>query len=250
MTIAFYADAQPIWNTQHHIQNALSNIDPPKSVQRDVKRYLPLSVDVYQDPNNQVPLEQSGFSLVDRTLVRPGVRGYKTALYRDERNPKKFVYVFAGTDDKVGDIIANVAQGTGFYSRQYDEALADAKFFVKKYGEGNVHFVGHSLGGGLAAHAALSTNERATTFNASGLHRNSAVRGGYSLTNTKRFINAIRMTGDALSTIQDSKGTISGPRMPDGNGRYYWIRNPNYNTPLFSTIEAHSASYILKHLPW
>jgi hypothetical protein len=52
---------------------------------------------------------------------------------------------------------------------QYEQALDLADKVVAKAGKAEVVFVGHSLGGGLAAFAALATKRHAYTFNAAGL---------------------------------------------------------------------------------
>ena len=52
---------------------------------------------------------------------------------------------------------------------------------VHDFTGGNVHFVGHSLGGGLAAASAITTGGSATVFNAAGVHSNTV--GGLSFDN-------------------------------------------------------------------
>src|SRR3546814_2651561 len=54
-------------------------------------------------------------------------------------------------------------------TQQYNQAVALAKEAEVAFGDGNVVFTGHSLGGGLASAAALSVDASAVTFNAAGL---------------------------------------------------------------------------------
>ena len=71
---------------------------------------------------------------------------------------------------------------------------------------GNVIFVGHSLGGGLASAAAYATNGRAVTFNAAGLHfRNRPAGANPSIT-------AHYVSGDALTSLQ--RAAIFLPNAP------------------------------------
>lgn len=90
---------------------------------------------------------------------------------------------------------ANAMQALGFKTYQYERALqiADA---AHAYSGGNVIFVGHSLGGGLASAAAHRTGGRAITFNASGLSYR--YRG-----NRNPSIHAEFAGGDILSLSQD-----------------------------------------------
>lgn len=64
----------------------------------------------------------------------------------------------------------NIAQGVTGNSSQYTYATALAKSLQTYIGTGQIDMVGHSLGGGLAASAALATGENAVTFNAAGVY--------------------------------------------------------------------------------
>lgn len=75
---------------------------------------------------------------------------------------------FAGTNGK-HDWPTNMRQAFGTSSPQYEQAILLARDYAS---EGNIHFVGQSLGGGLAAAAAIHTGRTATIFNAAGLHPN------------------------------------------------------------------------------
>lgn len=66
---------------------------------------------------------------------------------------------------------ANFLQAFGFDSIQYSERYDLAKKYYRSTG-GNIHFTGHSLGGGIAASVAIRTSSSATVFNAAGVHNN------------------------------------------------------------------------------
>ena len=82
-----------------------------------------------------------------------------------------------------------------------------------------IRFVGHSLGGGLATAAALTTGKQATTFNASGVNKSTT----YTCL-APRSITNYRVKGEVLSTLQDSP--IFGWALPDSSlGPTYWMRS-------------------------
>ena len=107
----------------------------------------------------------------------------------------QYVLAFAGTSPgSWANWRANFRQAFGLGSTQYDQAISLAGK-VRDATGGNVHFVGHSLGGGLAAAAAYATGGSATTFNAAGLH--SMYRNG-----TPGAIRAHYIRGEILTTLQ------------------------------------------------
>jgi len=94
--------------------------------------------------------------------------GFRAAIYQ---NPEgKYVIAYAGTNpSEMGDLRADAGQAFGLETKQYNQAIALAKDAEVAFGDGNVAFTGHSLGGGLASAAALATDASAVTFNAAGL---------------------------------------------------------------------------------
>jgi RHS repeat-associated protein len=99
--------------------------------------------------------------------------GFKSQLYeRNNGDQMEYVYAFAGTEDGI-DFKEDIYQAFG-QSEQYTLAMDNATKLAQSLGvadnSGNtLTFVGHSLGGGLAAAAAFETGGRALTFNAAGV---------------------------------------------------------------------------------
>ncbi len=95
--------------------------------------------------------------------------GFKSALYeRQLKNGNtEYAYVTCGNNDG-DDWINNFTQAVG-KSKQYDISVKNARRLAEELGNDNLAFVGHSLGGGLAAANAYATGGRALTFNAAGL---------------------------------------------------------------------------------
>lgn len=91
--------------------------------------------------------------------------GFLSALYERTVNGKKeYVYATAGSNDKQ-DWINNIKQVVG-KSEQYDISMRNANEISKAIKNKELTFVGHSLGGGLAAANAYETGHYAMTFNA------------------------------------------------------------------------------------
>lgn len=131
-----------------------------------------------------------GYTLQD---IHSDPSGLKAALFvkGDES-----VVSFAGTSMASStNWKANFRQAFGLRSAQYDAGI--------KYGasiSGNVRYVGHSLGGGIASATAIITGRSATVFNAAGIHSNTiagypsanaSVRYFYSSFDVLRIGNAL-----------------------------------------------------------
>lgn len=96
--------------------------------------------------------------------------GLKAALFVDGSGGS--VLAFAGTSPTSwANWKANFLQAFGFDSAQYSAGYDLAQRYYKSTG-GNIHFTGHSLGGGIAASVAIRTGSSATVFNAAGVHNN------------------------------------------------------------------------------
>ena len=104
-----------------------------------------------------------GFGIDPASLHDVG-SGFRAGIYS---NDKQYVLAFAGTNDW-RDWLSNVRQATGYDDVQYNQAVAAAKSAKAAFGDALV-IAGHSLGGGLAATAALATGTVAVTFNAAGV---------------------------------------------------------------------------------
>lgn len=128
--------------------------------------------------------------------------GFAAALYHGPDG--KYYLAMRGTEPLTwADWKANILQGLGIPTSQYDQAVSLATMvYYATGGKGNagdndnVVLVGHSLGGGLASAASNATDLSAITFNAAGLdsHYNSGYPGD---------IRAHYISGDILSTAQD-----------------------------------------------
>lgn len=106
---------------------------------------------------------------IDPALLRDPSNGFAAGvLYNPDT--KQYVVTFAGTDFGDGNDVAEDATGAITLSPQSRDAvrLADAVNASPKLGN-NAVYVGHSLGGRLAAVASMESGNPAVTFNAAGV---------------------------------------------------------------------------------
>ncbi|WP_431225339.1 phospholipase [Serratia sp. L9] len=113
-----------------------------------------------------------GFGIDPAGMLDPA-SGFQAGIYTDEQH---YVLAFAGTND-MRDWLSNVRQATGYEDMQYNHAVALAKSAKAAFGDA-LMITGHSLGGGLAATAALATGTLAVTFNAAGVSDHTLNRFG------------------------------------------------------------------------
>ena len=131
------------------------------------------------------------------------------------KNGDDNIYSFKGTDfDSYGKdwICTNLLQGLTGYSMQHHNAIANAQKYDQEIGsKGNLWFVGHSLGGGLASAAAISTIGRSGyTFNAAGLNVigvkfNQLMHNPSNIIRPSKSWNRVfpyRIKGEVLDTLQ------------------------------------------------
>jgi predicted alpha/beta-fold hydrolase len=158
---------------------------------------------------------------VDPSIFSSG--SFVSQLY-DEGNNNDYALAFRGTmttgwSDIIGDWYSNVMQalyGPLVYT-QYDEAVDVADQVNSKLGNSkNLTMTGHSLGGGLAAVAALSTDRPAVTFNAAGVNGLTFIADGGLFYNNR--INNYSVEGEVLTTLQRNM-----PIMPEALGQQYFL---------------------------
>mgnify|MGYP001035198548 FL=1 len=148
----------------------------------------------------------------------PGENGFQSMLFQRTKKDGsiEYAYVFAGTDS-FEDMLEDIIQLIGL-APQYDKAVNNARQLVEDLPDGSeLTFVGHSLGGGLAAAASMATDKFAITFNPAAVSFPTRLR--YGLFDTilinnyiaiGPYYNELISVKDPLTFFQDRLG-MSAP---------------------------------------
>lgn len=140
-----------------------------------------------------------------------------------------YVVAFQGSVEGE-DWVTNGRQALGQDDPQYQRAM-ELAVEVNDATGGNVTFTGHSLGGGFAAAAAMATGQPAVTFDASGVHDDTAaaaaeMRGDGATAASVQAeasqgqMRAYRMETDGLTNVQEATG------LPDAPGTQITLETP------------------------
>jgi hypothetical protein len=168
-------------------------------------------------------LSQAG---IDPKSLENSDTGFRAGIYSDGNG--KYVVAYAGSND-VQDWINNARQGIGWDSKQYDQAVQLARDAQEAFGE-NMVITGHSLGGGLAAAAALATDTTAVTFNAAGVHDDTlrglgldpgAVKNDAENGQIRRY----NVGGEILTAAQEDVPLLN--KIPDAPGHEINLKDPH-----------------------
>ncbi len=173
---------------------------------------------------NQIPIHPS--------MLHDPKTGFDAAIFQNEAG--QYVVAFRGTDTwspgEGSDLNANLGQGAGFQTEQYQQAMELAELAMDTFQDGNVAFTGHSLGGGLASAAMLKVDAPGMTFNAAGLSDNTLREMGLNPNAIRREvadsgqIRRYNVEGDLLTGLQQGLPGING--MPDAVGHELRVAAP------------------------
>jgi hypothetical protein len=210
------AAISPVTNAAAPAQARLAANDTPDLQQ--VHTNALLAQDVYND----VPSPPAGYraasdadlarlGLTPGMLEQPGESSFRARVYvSGEAGQERYTVVFRGSQSG-DDWKSNAQQGFGFNSTHYANALEIGKKLARTDAE--VTLVGHSLGGGLAAEAAIASGRSADTFNAAGLHQNTIEKAQAVAEANGRgmsSINNYRVQGEILTTLQEGGDRVIG----------------------------------------
>jgi RHS repeat-associated protein len=184
-----------------------------------------LSADVYNpEPSaygDWLPVSPGELTALEvgATSLSIPASGLHSVLYRNTISGEHTL-VFRGTENATDWTFGNTqAFDGGLWSEsQYNKADRIVDNINAALG-GDLTFAGHSLGGGLASAAAVSTGGSAATFNAAGLSYLTILGLGAFFGRAPR-VDAYRVDGDWLTHYQEHNGVTAGI-MPDAYG-YRW----------------------------
>lgn len=186
---------------------------------------------------------------IDPALLENPESGFRAGIYTD--GDGNHVLAFAGSNDVKDWTAANFRQGLGWESEQYDEAVQLAQLASAAYGD-DLAITGHSLGGGLAATAAMAVDGAAVTFNASGVHDRTIEGLGLDPAIAKADaadgqIRRYNVDGEALTTAQQDIWGVN--TIPDAPGHEIVLDDPSPLTGFdrFNPVSIVSHS-IAKHM--
>ncbi|TWH99750.1 Protein of unknown function (DUF2974) [Luteimonas cucumeris] len=185
---------------------------------------------------------QGNHIAIDPADLEDSSTGFRAGIYQNDQG--EYVVAFAGTDpSEMADIGADATQAFGLDTAQYNQAIALAKDAELAFGDGNVVFTGHSLGGGLASAAALATGGAGVTFNAAGLSDDTLSDLGFSPNAARENVadsGQVRryiVETDPLNVVQQDVPFLNGA--PDAVGSELRIALPAGMTPF---IDGHGGS--------
>ncbi|WP_251006539.1 XVIPCD domain-containing protein [Stenotrophomonas sp. ISL-67] len=172
-------------------------------------------------------LRAAGINMSDeevRNHLSPTQSGFRAEIYLPDKRVMgegaKPVVVFKGSTGEImdpsapsgrresggEDFLNNGQQGIGMRSDYYDRAMTLAVRLQDRVGN-NFEIAGHSLGGGMASAASAVTGARATTFNAAGLHPDTASRyakdNGLPTFNPQQTVHTYQTSGEVLNDVQN-----------------------------------------------
>ena len=184
------------------------------------------SGDALVRPDGSLPVNANGQPVtLSPSLVSNQDSGLGAAVYVNDAGGA--VVAFAGTDfGAAPDVEADLQQGIGIDNVQFSQAAALGKSVEAQFGQGQVAFTGHSLGGALASYAAVSTENAAVTFNAAGLSDASLARAGLppgarGMLEQNGQIRRYTVPGDQLTAAQQDWRATAG--LPDAVGREFLL---------------------------
>lgn len=197
------ADMDEVENMRcaHHVYLANDPNAPPELRQQMPPGFL-----------QPTPGELSAMGLNEKMLNPPDSNFRAAAFKKDPavwgNNPKPpFVVAFRGSTPALEDWQNNFAQDANQESSYYRNAVEIGNKLARL--DVNVHFVGHSLGGGLASAAQGGSGLTASTYNAAGLHPETVARYSQDAAHQAAEaakINALRVEGEVLTQTQENGG--------------------------------------------
>jgi RHS repeat-associated protein len=193
----------------------------------------------------KVSTEKFGLSAKD-LADNNGEEGFKSQVYeRTVNGVTEYAYVTAGTDDWE-DIKEDIKAGTG-NTKQYKKSIKNAKKISSKAGEKELTFIGHSLGGGMAAANAMATNRQAITFNPMGMTTILKAKLGILNVNSDGLVTNYIIFGEIL---YDAQHIILGigyegeiVYLTDGS---VFVPIPSYH--LYAILRAHTIGRVIEEL--
>lgn len=176
-------------------------------------------------PLNAEQLRDAG---IDPATLKNEDSGFLARIYGDDKG--HYVLAYSGTDEGK-DWLTNLRQGVGLEDAQYNQAIALAREARVAFGN-EVVITGHSLGGGLAGAASISSGIPAVTFNSSGVHDKTLERIGIDADRAKEEVTnsgqvrRYAVKNEILTDLQEHSIPLKWA-MPDAVGHKIELPDPD-----------------------
>jgi hypothetical protein len=174
------------------------------------------------------------------------------ALYSRTLNGKtEWVLASAGTADLV-DVGSDIGQIEGG-SNQYAFSIKFARSLQNGMGGQEMTYVGHSLGGGLAAANSLATGNAAITFNPAGVSWGTRMVNDLPKDKRDGQIRSFVVGGEAVDRSQRLMGSSANGRITYISPQYGIINKGaalllRFSTDIITSVKYHMMSTVLQSL--
>ena len=184
--------------------------------------------------------------------------GFDAVLYQDPVT-KAYTLAFRGTDGVGDDWRANLRQGRGQDTRQYSLAYDLGGKLETALAGKELGYTGHSLGGGLATFAALSTHREATVFNAASVHPATTAREGLEqeYADADTYIDLVTIHDDPVTAVMRTAHNTGAYGLQFTPGRHTVLANPapawvdrhfDGGGPIDDRLARHSIAAVIEQL--
>jgi hypothetical protein len=250
------ADGKPLWKNEQQ-KDALAAMllqDPTLTPQRFIhdQNMAQLAIAAYSGdhplPAGYVKVDPSTDPALKGKLSQADFdnnqTGFSASLFKDTKTGT-YVLAFRGSDQNKDWTDANIPQGLGWDSVQYDQAIRLSTTLKGVLGDKLTDITGHSLGGGLAATAGMMTHTQTTTFDAAGVNPKTIARAHGTW--DASMITNYHVEDDVLTNLEQD----SDLPLPDPVGKEISIaafdpndRLINLSTSGVTPEQLHSQNYV------
>ena len=241
-----YGDTPTVKQAALMSNNSYSKFDPNNKQQLELKkagwnRVEKITTNMFGKSNQEVSLDDIG-----------AVSGYNMALYSKTLNGKtEWVLANAGTADVV-DVGSDGKQVTGS-SDQYAFSIRVARALQNGMNGQEMTYVGHSLGGGLAAANSLATGNAAITFNPAGVSWGTRATNGLPKDKRDGQIKSFVVGGEAVDRSQRLVGSKANGQITYIHPQYGLINSGTamalrFSTDVITSVQYHMMSTVMQSL--
>lgn len=241
-----YGDTPTVKQAALMANNSYSKFDPNNKEQLELKkigwnRVDKIKTNLFGKRNQEVSLDDIG-----------SVSGYNMAMYSRTLNGKtEWVLANGGTADLI-DVGSDVKNLTG-NSDQYASSIRFSKSLQSAMGGQEMTYVGHSLGGGLAAANSLATGNAAIIFNPAGVSWGTRMMNNLPADKRNGQIQSFVVGGEAIDRSQRLVGLKANGQINYINPQLGKINNATalylrWSTDIITSAQYHLMSTVMQSL--